>query len=254
MGGHVFVVHGDLTHLACDDWLIPTDRDLTLTDAWLPVLAEDAVRLSEGGVPRLAITAPAEFCDRSTRVMPVPDEVRAEHGDPSPLTHGQAWLLDVGDDPDVDPGWLVDGAREWLHALGRGSTRRARPLRGLPPGGTRGGAPRPGGPARCSVCRWWAPAPAVPPPAATTSSLHSSPRCRSTPPARTSTWRWCSTTSATTPPPRTSVGASATRSGRSPTTRSGQRRPWRAVRRPASWGGSSERGSAAPRGCHCGTS
>src|SRR3954454_15753709 len=139
MRGHVFVVHGDLTHLACDDWLLPTDRDLTLTDAWLPVLAEDAVRRSEGGVPRLAIEAPAAFCDGSKRVLPVPDEARGEHEEPSPLTHGRPWMLDVGDDPDVDPEWLVGGVGEWLGAVRRGQTERSRPLLGLPLVGTGAG-------------------------------------------------------------------------------------------------------------------
>src|SRR4051812_21415172 len=139
MGGHVFVVHGDLTHLACDDWLLPTDRDLTLTDAWLPVLAEGAVRRAEGGVPRLAIDAPAEFCDGARRVLRVPDEARNGHDDPSPLTHGRPWLLDVGENADVDPNWLVDGVREWLGAVPRESTQRSRPLLGLPLVGTGAG-------------------------------------------------------------------------------------------------------------------
>src|SRR3954462_1285437 len=108
MGGHVFVVHGDLTHLACDDWLIPTDRDLTLTDAWLPVLAEDAVRRHDD-TPRLAVDAPRAFCDGSKRVLAVPEDVRAPHADGSPLTRGRPWLLDVGAEPDVEPKWLVDG-------------------------------------------------------------------------------------------------------------------------------------------------
>jgi hypothetical protein len=139
MGGHVFVVHGDVTHLACDDWLLPTDRDLTLTDAWLPVLAEGAVRRSDAGVPRLAITAPAEFCDGTQRVLPVPHEARGQHEDPSPLTHGRPWLLDVGDDADIDPVWLVDGVREWLGAVRREPTERSRPLLGLPLVGTGAG-------------------------------------------------------------------------------------------------------------------
>src|SRR2546423_2362562 len=139
MAGHVFVVHGDLTHLACDDWLLPTDRDLTLTEAWLPVLAPDAVRQSEAGVPRLAIDAPAEFCDGATRVLPVPDEARGEHEESSPLTHGRPWLLDVGDQADVDAEWLVDGVQEWLAAVRSESSERARPLLGLPLVGTGAG-------------------------------------------------------------------------------------------------------------------
>jgi hypothetical protein len=139
MGGHVFVVHGDLTHLACDDWLVPSDRDLTLTDAWLPVLAEDAVRRSDGGVPRLAIDAPQGFCDGTTRVLPVPDEARRGPADGSPLTRGRPWLLDVGADPDVGADWLVDGVRAWLDAVPGGETERSRPLLGLPLVGTGAG-------------------------------------------------------------------------------------------------------------------
>src|SRR3954466_9330609 len=143
MGGHVFVVHGDLTHLACDDWLLPSDRDLTLTEAWLPALAEDAVRRSSGDVPRLALEAPAEFCEGARRVLQVPDEVRAERKEPSPLTHGRPWLLDVGEDADIDPGWLGDGG----HAGGGGGG-----------GGRGGGAPGAGGAS--------GPPPPPPPPAA----------------------------------------------------------------------------------------
>src|SRR3954447_6950141 len=116
MGGHVFIVHGDLTHLACDDWLLPTDRALTLTDAWLPVLAEDAVRRADGGVPRLAIDAPAEVWDGGRRVLRVPDEARGQHDAPSPLTHGRPWLLDVGETADVDPEWLGGGGRGGVRA------------------------------------------------------------------------------------------------------------------------------------------
>src|SRR4051812_50054513 len=139
MGGHVFVVHGDLTHLACDDWLLPSDRDLTLTEAWLPALAEGAVRRAAGGVPRLALEAPAEFCEGARRVLQVRDEVRAERKEPSPLTHGRPWLLDVGEDADIEPGWLVDGVREWLRAVPRESGERALPLLGLPLAGTGAG-------------------------------------------------------------------------------------------------------------------
>ena len=140
MSGHVFVVHGDLTHLACDDWLLPTDRDLTLTDAWLPVFADDAVR-RPGQVPRLAIDAPAAFCDGAKRVFAVPDDVRAPHAEGSPLAHGRPWLLDVGEDVDVDPKWLVDGVREWLDAVrhDRRVGQRSQPLLGLPLVGTGAG-------------------------------------------------------------------------------------------------------------------
>ncbi|HET7310156.1 MAG TPA: SIR2 family protein [Mycobacteriales bacterium] len=141
MGGHVFIVHGDLTHLACDDWLLPTDRDLTLTEAWLPVFADDAVRRSDRSSPRLAIDAPAAFCDGSRRVLPVPRDARAAASEASPVSQGRPWLLDVGDEPDVDPKWLVDGVREWLDAVPSDGkpTERSQPLLGLPLVGTGAG-------------------------------------------------------------------------------------------------------------------
>lgn len=143
VAGHVFVVHGDLTHLACDDWLVPSDRSLTLTDAWLAALTDDAVRRGEDGVPRLVHDAPEEFCSGGTRVLRIPDEARVEAGEGSPVTGGRAWLLDVGSEHDVDPAWLVDGVREWLDRVERDTpvTERARPLLTLPLIGTgQGGA------------------------------------------------------------------------------------------------------------------
>lgn len=141
MSGHVFVVHGDLTHLACDEWLLPTDRELTLTDGWLPTLRDDAVRRGADGVPRLATQAPDAFCTGRQRVLPVPDELRCTGGTGSPVTRGRPWLLDVGTDADAEPGWLVDGVRAWLDAVGGADcrTERARPLLGLPLVGTGGG-------------------------------------------------------------------------------------------------------------------
>jgi hypothetical protein len=141
MGGHVFVVHGDLTHLACDDWLLPTDRDLTLTDAWLPALSPDAVRRPDGDVPRLGIEPPRAFCEGTKRVLPVPQKARGTNDDPSPLTRGRPWLLDVGEESDVDPQWLVDGVSEWLDAIDHrpDDVERSRPLLGLPLVGTGAG-------------------------------------------------------------------------------------------------------------------
>src|SRR4051812_24078586 len=139
MGGHVFVVHGDLTHLACDDWLLPTDRDLTLTEAWLPALSEGAVRRSESGVPRLSLQAPAEFCDGARRILAVPDDARATHEDPSPLTHGRPWVRGGGGDPDIARGGLGGGVRGGRRAGPGEPSERARPLLGLPLVGTGAG-------------------------------------------------------------------------------------------------------------------
>ena len=141
VSGHVFVVHGDLTHLACDDWLLPTDRELTLTDAWLPTLRDDAVRRGDDGVPRLAAAVSDSFCAGTRRVVAVPEEARAEPAEDSPVTRGRAWLLDIGDEQDVGVDWLVSGVREWLDACTAEASRsdRALPLLGLPLVGTGAG-------------------------------------------------------------------------------------------------------------------
>jgi hypothetical protein len=34
VSGHLFVLQGDLTKLACDAWLLPTDADLTIEASW----------------------------------------------------------------------------------------------------------------------------------------------------------------------------------------------------------------------------
>ncbi|HEU5034020.1 MAG TPA: SIR2 family protein [Mycobacteriales bacterium] len=142
MSGHVFVVHGDLTHLACDHWLLPTDRALTLTDAWLPVFAADAVEPGEGGVPCLRLDSAADgFRGGDTRVLPVPGDRLRDPRPESIRTRAQPWLLDIGTERGVDPRWLVDGVRQWLTATGdaRGSSDRTRPLVALPLVGTGGG-------------------------------------------------------------------------------------------------------------------
>lgn len=43
--GHVFVTMGDITHLECDAWLLPTDEQLAITDGWFEALPELQERL-----------------------------------------------------------------------------------------------------------------------------------------------------------------------------------------------------------------
>lgn len=144
MSGHVFVVHGDLTHLACDDWALPTDRSLTLTPAWLPTLADSALEHTPDGVPCLRLAGPGDWGDGGRRVAPVPSELRARHEEPSPVTRGRAWLLDVGEDERVGVNWLVDGVRQFLAEVERSeraasTSGRVRPLVGVPLVGTGAG-------------------------------------------------------------------------------------------------------------------
>lgn len=39
--GHLYVVDGDLTRIACDAWLLPTDDDFDITEAWHSVVPVD---------------------------------------------------------------------------------------------------------------------------------------------------------------------------------------------------------------------
>ena len=40
--GHVFVAGADLTRLACDDVVVPTEHVLQIDFGWLPLLPDDA--------------------------------------------------------------------------------------------------------------------------------------------------------------------------------------------------------------------
>ncbi|GAB3818129.1 SIR2 family protein [Tessaracoccus terricola] len=64
--GHVFVARGDIRNLNVDAWLLPTDRQLTITDKWRsPAIDAVVARLKLSGVPdeftnegRFAVAAP----------------------------------------------------------------------------------------------------------------------------------------------------------------------------------------------------
>ena len=127
-GGHVFVVGADLTRLACDDVLVPTDRSMRITASWVPLLPSDAVTPAEDGA-----CVAGEWAGHE-RVREVPG-----CGD------RRAWLVDTvdpqGGDGDQGLSWLLDGAREALAAVaGREVASpahgRARRLVGLPALGT----------------------------------------------------------------------------------------------------------------------
>ena len=125
MSGHVFVVGADLTRLACDDVLVPTDHALRVDAGWLPLLPEDAVDEGGDGTVRVRARWPQ---DRRVRQVP---------GSTGP----RAWLVDTVGDEGRGLDWLLDGAREALAAvaaLPEPSPRhgRARRLVALPALGT----------------------------------------------------------------------------------------------------------------------
>lgn len=125
MSGHVFVVGADLTRLACDDVLVPTDRSLRVAPGWCSLLPDEVVSSTD---------ADGACVDLSwvggERVLQVP-------GDGS----RGAWLVDTVDDHGLGLPWLLDGAREALAAVARREVPepahgRARRLVGLPALGT----------------------------------------------------------------------------------------------------------------------
>ena len=80
MPGHVFFIRGDLTQLACDTWLLPTDVLITVTDTWINRHPE-LMRL------RLLCNPTDEWKSGDDRVMPVPDWPKQK---PMP------WFVNVG--------------------------------------------------------------------------------------------------------------------------------------------------------------
>jgi hypothetical protein len=125
VGGHVFVVGADLTRLACDDVLVPTDRSLRMARSWCSLLPGevDVEETADGARVGLAWTG-------DERVLEAPGE-----GSP------HVWLVDSLDDGGQGVPWLLDGARESLAAVARRTVSepahgRARRLVGLPALGT----------------------------------------------------------------------------------------------------------------------
>ncbi|WP_026373109.1 SIR2 family NAD-dependent protein deacylase [Agrococcus lahaulensis] len=52
-GGHVFITMGDITHLECDAWLLPTDERPEITPGWFEALPELRERLARTDVASL---------------------------------------------------------------------------------------------------------------------------------------------------------------------------------------------------------
>lgn len=116
--GHVFVVHADLTKLACDEYLIPTDVHRHVTGHW--------------GVFGRPGAVPDGWGDDGRRVT---DPVEKEAGESRRLVR---WV-NTGSVEGRDPvGWVAEGLRQALAAAAsdlRGRPPRygrARPLLGLP--------------------------------------------------------------------------------------------------------------------------
>jgi hypothetical protein len=130
MPGHVFVVKGDVTRIACDAWLLPGGPDPRPEPDWLEGVP---------GAHRITWPEADEAWRREER------RARAVEGwsDDAPLP----WVVNVGPGGTRPIAWYVEGAAEFLEraaaALRWRHPRygRARPLVALPVVGTgRGGA------------------------------------------------------------------------------------------------------------------
>ena len=77
--GHLFVIDGDLTKIACDAWLLPTDDDFDITELWWPILTgkdtptyEDALKLHRDirAAHAWPVRGDSGLLDDSRRIIP----------------------------------------------------------------------------------------------------------------------------------------------------------------------------------------
>lgn len=127
MGGHVFVVPGQLQSLRCDDVLISTDAGGDVGESWWPVFGWDD---DEGQ-------------RRRDRYGPFPDGERVRLAEDGDRDDGvpRRWLADVGGYAGRPVGWLLDGVREALTAAAEHAAQPLGPKRriALPIMGVSGG-------------------------------------------------------------------------------------------------------------------
>jgi hypothetical protein len=122
--GHVFVTRGDLTRLACDAWLVPSDATRYVTTSW------------KHAVPPSPPPAPDDWGSHGTRVA---FWTGTPAGAPIPV------LTNVGGHPGTDVAWFMEGVRQFAEsALDRlvhtpPLHGRARHLLAVPLVGTGGG-------------------------------------------------------------------------------------------------------------------
>ncbi|APR78376.1 Hypothetical protein A7982_03723 [Minicystis rosea] len=113
MSGHVFIVHGDLTQLACDAWLLPCDMRAQPGRRWLAALG---ARVGTPRWPRHTVEWRAGQ-QRAMRVDAWPDDL------PRP------WLVNVGAPSTTGAGWYVGGAVEFLERAVDDLAKSGRPPR-----------------------------------------------------------------------------------------------------------------------------
>lgn len=134
--GHVFIVNGDLTKIACDAWLMPCGIDARPQYYWLT----DIESSSDFRWPR----PPEDWGWRDRRCFKLYDRCYGAAGEPRPIP----WVTNVGGGRRVDIEWFVDGVREFMARVSQDVescapiNERARPLIALPIVGTGFGGAR----------------------------------------------------------------------------------------------------------------
>ena len=138
--GHVFVMHGDITRLGCDAWLLPVDGALNVRPHWSRTVDRITDQWSFPAHPEgWSADDPGAWGSPDNRVLMVQDW-------PGELP--RPWLTEVGAFG-VPVSWYVEGAlqflrqaTDWVRQSGQPFLRqRQRPLLALPLVGTgKGGA------------------------------------------------------------------------------------------------------------------
>ena len=150
MSGHVFVVRGDLTRLACDGWLLPSDERLSLVPSWLGGTGSPTAvqrELLKSFAPMLGgyLGNPAHV-KMSERFSPDGERVAEILDWPDALP--RPWPTNTGSHRGTDPAWYMQSVDEFLDRVGPEVLRRPprngrqKPLLALPAVGTGHGGAR----------------------------------------------------------------------------------------------------------------
>lgn len=120
--GHLFVLQGDVTRLACDAWALPCDAAFDTTPAWRDVVG--------GRKARGIADVPSAWGDDGARVA------RARvAGTPT------VWLLNSGGHGERSAAWYVEGIRQFIDAA-EAYVDKERPLVAIPFVGSGAGGKR----------------------------------------------------------------------------------------------------------------
>ena len=125
MSGHVFITLGDITHLECDAWLLPTDHALAFNPIWATVIEDLDARV------RATDTADLEAQRVQATVLDNPA------GEPSAVL-ATVPLDGVRQESDIEhiEGSIRDFTRAALERLGKPRQKRSKALLAVPNFGT----------------------------------------------------------------------------------------------------------------------